>query len=135
MGQSQHLRERERLAQKERERASALGPRLLFEQAAGVLQGATQRLALGVRALAGLDLAMRAIQQRVDLAGACRGCRRWRGTMAVAGSATWTTGLRLPSRRANSFAESAEGQRPRRLAYQIVPPPHASAPSRRKATQ
>src|SRR5664279_2083146 len=75
MGQSQHLRVRERLAQKERERAGALGPRLLFEQAAGVLQGATQRLALGVRALAGLDLAMRAIQQRVNLAGACRGCR------------------------------------------------------------
>ena len=45
------------------------------------------------------------------------------------GSATWVTGLRLPSRRANSLAESAEGQRPRRLAYQIVPPPHASAPS------
>jgi hypothetical protein len=33
------------------------------------------------------------------------------------------------------LAESAEGQRPQRLAYQIVPPPHASVPSMRKAAQ
>jgi hypothetical protein len=51
-----------RLAQKEGERAGAVSPRLLFEQAAGLLQGGAQRLALGVRALAGLDLAVRTIQ-------------------------------------------------------------------------
>ena len=59
-----------------------------------------------------------------------RGYRRWRGTMTVAGSASAATGLRLPSRCANSLAERAECRGPRRLAYQIVPPAHASAPSR-----
>jgi hypothetical protein len=51
--------------------------------------------------------------------------------MTVAGSSTCVTELRLP----NIFADTAEGQRPRRLAYQVVPPPHASAPSRTNAAQ
>jgi hypothetical protein len=55
--------------------------------------------------------------------------------MTAAGSSICVSGLRLPSTRVNSLAESAEGQRPRRLAYQSVPPPHASTPSRMKATQ
>src|ERR1700736_4916700 len=75
MGQSQHLRELERLAQEQGEGAGALGPRLPCEPGAGLLQGATQCLALGVRALARLSLAMGAVQQRVDLARTCRGRR------------------------------------------------------------
>jgi hypothetical protein len=50
-------------------------------------------------------------------------------------STTWVTGLPLPTRRANSLVLSAEGQRPRGLAYEIVPPFHTSATSRRTATQ
>jgi hypothetical protein len=42
------------------------------------------------------------------------------------------TGWRLPGSRSNRRAESAEGQRPRPRAYQIVPLPHASVPNRKK---
>lgn len=53
----------------------------------------------------------------------------------TAGVAWCDTGLRRPSRRANSLAESGEGQRLRRVAYQIVPAPQATAPSTRKKAQ
>jgi hypothetical protein len=43
--------------------------------------------------------------------------------------------LRARSRGERSLAEIADGQWPRRCAYQIVPAPHASVPSKRKAAQ
>jgi hypothetical protein len=44
------------------------------------------------------------------------------------------TGLRLPTTRPKRRAETGDGHRPRRLAYEIVPVPHASAPKTRNAT-
>jgi hypothetical protein len=57
-----------------------------------------------------------------------RGVERWRrGTIRTAGSSVRASWPCLPSRRVNSLAEIADGQLPRRRAYQTVPEPHASA--------
>jgi len=45
------------------------------------------------------------------------------------------SGLRLPSTGVSNRSEIADGQRPRRCAYQTVPAPQASVPSTRKARQ
>jgi hypothetical protein len=57
------------------------------------------------------------------------------GGLTTVGSWVCRVGLRLPSRRVNSCSGSSEGHRPRRLAYQVVPAPHASVPSSKKAPQ
>ena len=55
----------------------------------------------------------RRVVERVGRALARDAGQRWRrGRITTAGNSSRVSGLRLPSRRENSRAESAEGQRP-----------------------